>query len=543
MVQVAVDFGTCNTVLARYNEAIERAETLEIPGITTEMRYRLTQGGEEQLVHVIPSLIHYSETETLIGDQVLSRGLAEHPDTFRWMKRAISHRITKRKKTPQGHIAPAQAGEDFLKLALNYASEQISFENDEFTFTAPVEAFEDFQDWLWHVTETLRIRRVRMLDEPTSCVFGYHGAARQEERFVIFDFGGGTLDVSAIRLELSGNEDKKAIQLGQSGQDLGGMDIDQWLYDDFCHRHNLDESEKRELEAVILRQAETVKIKLSDPAEEEAEMNVVSQVHDNARLLRTVYTRCCPDCERGHTGQHTDPSEACLGCILQEKNFSKQVMETIDRALENAAVKVGMRKSEVTKVLVSGGTSLVPCVQRVLTENFNGIVEYDRPFDTVVRGACRGVVVPILQHDYAIESYNRERKEYEFKTLFKIGMEYPTTTSAIRLWAKGSYDGMTRIGLKIFEVSRMKRKNLGRSIIAEDGSLRDDSRVLSEFEYICLNEDNPTFIMADPPVNIERDRKRFLSSFAVDGNRRLLVTVLDNLSGKTLLENHPVVRL
>ena len=57
-----------------------RSETIEIPGVTSRMRYRLVPGGEEYAVSVAPSVIHYSQDETLIGDQVVSRGLAEHPE-------------------------------------------------------------------------------------------------------------------------------------------------------------------------------------------------------------------------------------------------------------------------------------------------------------------------------------------------------------------------------------------------------------------------------------------------------------------------------
>ena len=179
----------------------------------------------------------------------------------------------------------------------------------------------------------------------------------------------------------------------------------------------------------------------------------------------------------------------------------------------------------------------------MLHDSFDGRVDYQSPFDAVARGACRGVVEPILQHDYAIESYNRDKQQYEFTPLLKIGTEYPTPPNAVRLWARGSYEAMTRIGLKVFEVSRMKQRTLDVALVDAQGVLRDDSRVASEYAYICLNRENPTFIVADPPVNLQRDQKRFLCSFAVDGHRRLLVTVLDNLTGKTLLKDHPVVRL
>jgi len=544
MGRIAIDFGTGNTLLARLNENTGQTETVEISGITTEVRYRLRPDEPERAVQVIPSLIHYSEAETLIGDQVLCRGLAEHPDTFRWMKRGIAQGVTKRKKTAQGHKSPAQAGEDFLRLALNYASDQVAFDSDEFTFTAPTEAFEDFQDWLRRLCESLGIRRLRLLDEPTACVLGYHGAARKDDRFVVFDFGCGTLDVSAVRIDLAAPEDRKAVQLGQAGRDLGGLDLDRWLAEDFCRRHQLDDRERRELDAVILRQAEATKIALSDPTQDEADMQVLNQLGRKPRLLRTTYSRSCDQCERGRPGNHSAPGASCLGCLLLANDFLKQTRETLERAVENATAKAGVRRDDVVKVLATGGTSLVPCIRRLLAEMFDSRVDYQSPFHALVRGACRGVVVPILQHDYAIESYNAERKNYDFAPLFKIGTEYPTPEDKkVRLWARGSYEAMTRIGLKIFEVSRMKRRGLNVALVDAEGVLREKSQVASEFAHICLNRDNPTFIMADPPVNLQRDPKRFLCSFWVDGHRRLLVTVLDNLTGKTLLKDHPVVRL
>jgi len=125
----------------------------------------------------------------------------------------------------------------------------------------------------------------------------------------------------------------------------------------------------------------------------------------------------------------------------------------------------------------------------------------------------------------------------------KLGTRYPTPRDHVRLWARGSYEAMTRIGLKIFEVSRMPRRTLDSALVDAEGVLREDCQVKTEFAHVCLNRENPTFIVADPPVNLQRDQKRFLCAFWVDGHRRLLVTVLDNLSGKTLLKDHPVVRL
>lgn len=543
MSEVAVDFGTSNTVFARFNETTERAETIRIPEIGAETRYRLSPDGPEHSVWVVPSVIHFAEKETLIGNQVVERGLAEHPDTMRWMKRSIAQGSSRRRKTAQGHKCPAEAGEEFLRMALNYASDQISFENDTFTFTVPVEAFETFQDWIWRLAESLGVRKLRLLDEPTASVFGYRGAARQDERFLVFDFGGGTLDISAVRLDLSAQSDRKAVQLGQAGCDLGGMDIDLWIADDFCARERISAADRRDLENVILRQAEAVKIALSDPAQTEAELSLLNTLGRIPRVHQTTYGRSCPECERGRAGKHPDSGAACLGCLLVEKDFPRRVRETLERALENAAVKSGMRRSEVAAVMATGGCSLAPAVRLLLEQTFGDKVVFDHPFDCVVRGACRGLVMPILQHDYAIESYNREKRQYEFKELFKIGTEYPTPGEVVRYWCNGSADGQTRVGLLIYEVSRMQKRRLEEALVDEQGRIRQCGKVTTDYDHICLNPDNPTFIAADPPINRERDKKRFLCSFEIDGNRRLLVTVVDQIDGKVVMAKHPVVRL
>ena len=550
MAKVTVDFGTGNTVLARWNETRNRAETIEIPEITTKMTYRLLKDQPERTVNVIPSMIHYGEKDLFLGDQVVSQGLAEHKDTFRWMKRGVASRATRRRRTSQGHRSSIDAATDFLKTMLNYASDQINLAEDEFTFTAPTEAFEDFQDWMRRVAESVGIRRLRTLDEPTACVLGYHGAARQDDRFLVFDFGCGTLDVVVVRIDLGSTDERKAIQLGQAGCDLGGMNIDQWIADDFRRRHGWSDADTRQLEALLYRRAEESKIALSDPTETESDMTITARLNGRPRVFETTYTRSCPACQAGEPGANGDPDQSCLGCLLLQEYdghdpFPQRVRQTIETALENAAIKAGTRKSDITRVLVTGGTSLIPAVRRILVDVFGtGKVQLASPFDAVARGGCRGVVVPILQHDYAIESYDDHRNDYIFEPLFAKGTEYPTDSKdPEELVCCGSYDGQTKVALRIYEVSDVKRRRLGTSIVDEDGALRDEAEVRTDRSYICLNRENPTFIVADPPFERGRDEERLICSFRIDGHRRLLVTVRDTLAHKLLLEDHPVVRL
>jgi molecular chaperone DnaK len=85
--RLAVDFGTSNTVVARWDEAQQQGMSLHMPDYG-----RFYQHGNER-VSVIPSLIHYaSDRQRWVGNQVLQRTLYHSDRTFRWMKRRIADR-------------------------------------------------------------------------------------------------------------------------------------------------------------------------------------------------------------------------------------------------------------------------------------------------------------------------------------------------------------------------------------------------------------------------------------------------------------------
>ena len=85
---LAIDFGTCNSVVASWREGRREAEVVRVEGLSRRFVHRLPgdDGGERE-AHVIPSLIHYGERDSLLfGQQVNEAGLTDHTATFRWLK-------------------------------------------------------------------------------------------------------------------------------------------------------------------------------------------------------------------------------------------------------------------------------------------------------------------------------------------------------------------------------------------------------------------------------------------------------------------------
>ncbi len=115
-----------------------------------------------------------------------------------------------------------------------------------------------------------------MLDEPTAAALGY--GTIEEKLLLVLDFGGGTVDLSLVKLEseniqnnqgfilkwgqnlLGKSSNQKpniARVLAKSGSNIGGLDIDNWLIDYFAKTQNVP------ISSLTLRLAERLKIKLS----------------------------------------------------------------------------------------------------------------------------------------------------------------------------------------------------------------------------------------------------------------------------------------
>lgn len=129
-------------------------------------------------------------------------------------------------------------------------------------------------------------------------------------------------------------------------------------------------------------------------------------------------------------------------------------------------------------------------------------------------------------------------------------LEFFAPTETIRqITVKASHDEQEHLGLDIYEVGRTPRADAGAVtgfdlVFDPSGAARFQARAATDHEvtsHFWVNEQCPTFINAQP-----RARKgdgRFPVQFSIDGNKRLCVTVRDNLTGKLLMREHPLIKL
>ena len=525
--RLAIDFGTSNTIVACWDSATEIGQTLTIPDYS-----HLYQQGQEKIA-VIPSLIHYSaDRRQWLGQQVIERNLHKSQGTFRWMKRYIGNRSPIKRRIGDRQISHFDAGKDFLKTVLLFAATELNLDNEEVAFTVPVEAFEHYENWLGEVALDAGMPRIRLIDEPSAAALGYGAHIQPGDVYLIFDFGGGTLDVAVVLIEEESDNlasGRRCRILGKAGYDLGGTTLDQWLFQDVLRQigRNDTDDEIRQLSQAILVECEQAKIELSHA--DYADITIMNP-HTGA-VLSAEFSR----------SQFED--------ILEENEAFNRLNQTIRRALNDARER-GYTEDQIKAVLLVGGSSQIPSVQRSLKRIFGKErVLLHRPLDAVARGAAAFVAgvnfYDHIQHDYAIRYRNSQTGEFDYRTLVKRGTSYPSETAIATLTIKASHDEQNQLGLALFELGSSYRSTAPMELVFDPSGAARLSNLSPETEedrrYFWMNENSPTCLNASPSV--KKGDACFRVEFAIDGNKRLLMTARDLKSGKLTHQNYPVIRL
>ena len=508
---LALDFGTSNTVLARWNPATRGVETLRLDNLSRIYRYWPPRAALARESAVVPSLIYYGEGNTMrAGAEVETAGLTSDRATFRWAKLDILRNNNRARRVNGALVTPRQAGEDLIGQVLLAADT-----GDDLVVTLPVEAYDHYVEWLQGAVLQGFRGTVRMLDEATACILGYDTQVREGQVYAVVDFGGGTLDVSVVKTrDLALVETRPCEVLARAGEEIGGSLVDQWLLKELQQAEGLSDQDLADIGGALLRAVEEAKVRLCNGEKQAA----VTQFNDvTARLVNHDFTA-------GGLCEILEAERA----ELRGSSLYRLVAATVERALESVRERYGIRKSEVRAVFMAGGSSLLLGVAGVVRHLFPDCpVHCEDPFEAIARGACRYAGEDLnlaLVHDYCLSSWDRERKDYVLVPVVPKGTRYPTEGSVKNLYVNAACDGATRLGLIVFERSAMLRPEIlyemdGGALKAVASHRRDD---------VSLRELNPgdrEFIHADPPCTA--GERRFVAGFGVDANKRLTLSLRD----------------
>jgi molecular chaperone DnaK len=363
---VGVDLGTTNTVVAVQTDATG-PRTLDIPQPVDQRNVFETRDH-------IKSAVYFESADTAVVGAFAARRLG----AFRSIKSRMGSRWRMPHPFREGvHLTPSYISAHILKLGFDQLSRQFPAWDRSAIITVPASFNTDQRSDTLRAAKLAGFESVRLLDEPTAAFYYFFEQNRDsfrsaaEQTVLVFDFGGGTLDVSIIRVRSAGG----ALQVDAIGRsrynNLGGDDIDTdlasflaalWEQEAGCMVEDLSSDERKSLFQLLLHRAsaykEEVEFYLSSgqqPSEfvidEELTGSARRHIHLQKRLSRPQYEEV--------TGRF----------FLNSGDLN--IFRPIGQAFEVAgAIVPGFTKEQVDLVLYTGGASRMAAVKAALESYF-----------------------------------------------------------------------------------------------------------------------------------------------------------------------------
>lgn len=434
MTILGVDLGTTNSLAVVYKEG----KPVRIPNAYGE--------------YVTASAVSILDGKIVVGKLAKER-LITHPEcSASLFKRNMGSDVTytlDRKEYDSATLSSFVV-KQLIEDAQNYLHEEIS----EVVISVPAYFNARQRQDTKRIGELLGIKVERLINEPSAAAIACH-MDDEYETFVVFDFGGGTLDVSVVDCF----ENVISINAISGNNHLGGTDFDRAMAEYFCLKNGLDYNTlDSSFQQSILRTCEQAKIKLST-------QNVVevSLVHLNKNY----------------------------NCIFDENvlfNITHSLLESCKNVIGKAVKDSGFSASELDSLILVGGSSKMPVLQHYLSDALNIPVLKEEHMDSLVvlgLGKYIGikqrdenikdvVVTDICPFSLSTSTYNEQNPELELSTvLIPKNSVLPTSK---KMTLRTVHKGQTKVNISVFQGQAMYAKEnlfLGQAFIHVPRNMHD----------------------------------------------------------------------
>ncbi len=556
----ALDLGTTNCGVARWDEALGKPRLIELPAVCR----KLEATDPLEAPRLVPSAIHFIENpgaldrlgswpplarrffigrRALIGRQALERndGVV-HPSFIPTFKPGLSgESLRPLARVGRESLTARDAAQAFLRELLREIKRETGQRVRDIVVTSPVMAFETYRAEVQQALRQLGVRRVRFVDEPVAAALGYGISLQHPRTVLVVDVGGGTMHLVLVRLSPQGAVSGQANVLAKRGRLLGGNAVDGWVLSDLCRQmgHDLpgeDDEVTRLWRRLMLAEACRVK---------EAVF-----FEDEAAFLLSPGGLTSREARPG--GGLVTLSRARLREILEEQGFYRSLAVSLEEVLEQG----GVTADDVEDVLLVGGSTLLPGFFSWFEERFERRrVRAWQPFEAVAFGAAcfasdRMDALDFIAHDYAFVTHDPKTGDAQHTVIVPRGTRFPTSSE---LWkrqlvptcALGEPESLFK--LLICEVSRIDGDGERRFVWDAAGDVHKVGGTAGEAGggqiVVPLNASSPTLGYLDPPHSPRDRRPRLEIAFGVSSERWLIATVRDLLTQRELMSEEPVVRL
>ena len=348
---IGIDLGTTNSVVA----VMEGGE----PTVITN-----PEGGR-----TTPSVVAFTRTgERLVGQVAKRQAITNPENTVYSIKRFLGRRFNEvqaeiktvpfkvmsgphgdARVTAQGkEYSPPEISAMILQKMKDAAEQYLGEKITQAVITTPAYFNDSQRQATKDAGKIAGLEVLRIVNEPTAAALAYGLDKKKDETIAVYDFGGGTFDISILEV----GEGVVEVKSTNGDTHLGGDDIDKrvmdWIVDEFKKEEGIDLTKDRMALQRLKEAAEKAKCELSTVMETEINLPFITAdatgpKHLLKKLTRARFEQMCEDIFQRSVGP-------------------------VKQALQDA----GMGPEKIDEVVLVGGSTRIPRVQQIVRNLFNG---------------------------------------------------------------------------------------------------------------------------------------------------------------------------
>ena len=238
---------------------------------------------DESGSHLLPSVVRYEEENGIsVGDDAVQAGVLDPANTIASIKRLMGrgkddlqsrgqlmdYRVADqsdgmvRLETRQGEKTPVEISAEILRVLSERAEETLGGSLDGVVITVPAYFDDGQRQATKDAAELAGLNVMRLVSEPTAAALAYGLDSGAEGVVVVYDLGGGTFDVSVLRMRMGVFE----VLATGGNTSLGGDDVDIAIASELIKRSQLSEGITQGMRRALIMKARAIKEALSDEA-------------------------------------------------------------------------------------------------------------------------------------------------------------------------------------------------------------------------------------------------------------------------------------
>lgn len=406
----------------------------------------------------MPSVVSFIDKDTkIVGEEAKGRTMLDPLNTISSIKRHMGEEEYVLSIFGENY-SPEQIASEILSKLVDMVYEQKDFETDgslhDVVICVPANFTHNAKLATQKAAEMAGLNVLALLEEPVAAAIMYGFNSDKDQNILVYDLGGGTFDVCVLKVQTKKNNtdrDKYKILSKEGISKLGGDDFDRIIMGIINEEFKI---KNKGIDLLDIEKDQGISKKKVKAAQQK-----LKEISENIKIelsFKNSTNILFPNIIQTEEGEmlHIDME-------ITKDIFEKAISSLVDKLQQNVKLAIDNAKlsiDDIDKIILVGGSSLIPLVKSRIKETFNVEPYSDfNPITIVAEGAAifaasigtseENEVSNIVTHNLGIMT-----EGMEFSNLIKKGTEIPQGTSVVREKEyKTQKDGQTEVVIYVYQ--------------------------------------------------------------------------------------------